>query len=106
MSWIDMSGKCRVAVVDYLPLYRAGVIQALVSTGCVEIVGEGASPEDAVRLARDVKPDILFFDTEKFTVLTNTIGSITTADQSVKIVVLTRCDLDDEVDACLEAGVK
>ena len=57
-----MTQLIRVAIVDDHPLLREGVARSLTETGAFEICGEGASADDAIRLAAEVRPDILLVD--------------------------------------------
>lgn len=52
----------RVAVVDDHPLFRDGVTQTLQAACDIEVVGQGASPEDAIRIGREFTPDVLTLD--------------------------------------------
>ena len=57
-----MTQSVRLAIVDDHPLLREGVARSLAETGAFEICGEGASADDAIRLAGEIKPDILLID--------------------------------------------
>lgn len=57
-----MQSKIGVAVVDDHPLYRQGVVHVLQNSGRFEVLGEGASASDAIRLVADTTPDLLFLD--------------------------------------------
>ena len=57
-----MIGAIRIAVVDDHPLFREGVTRSLSEIGGFEIVGEGATGQDAERIASTVRPDILLLD--------------------------------------------
>jgi DNA-binding NarL/FixJ family response regulator len=52
----------RVAIVDDHPLFRSGVIQTLQSADDVMVVGQGGSVEDAIRLGRELAPDVMILD--------------------------------------------
>lgn len=52
----------RVAIVDDHALARAGYRYMFVSHPDIEIVAEGASGEDALKIARDIKPDVMILD--------------------------------------------
>ncbi len=97
---------CCVAVVDDLPLYRQGIINALNSVSYAEVVEEGSTSDDAVRIAREKRPDILIFDIEKSAHRGELISRILTASQATRLIVLTRCENEEDIDACLEAGVR
>lgn len=49
----------RIALVDDCALYREGIAQALANEGGIEVVGEAASPGEAMRIAYETKPDII-----------------------------------------------
>lgn len=52
----------RVVVGDDHPLYRQGVVQALVSSGSVEVVGEAQDGASALQLIRDRRPEVAVLD--------------------------------------------
>ena len=52
----------RVAIVDDHAMARAGYRHRLVSHPEIEVVAEGSSGEDALRIAREVKPDVMILD--------------------------------------------
>jgi two-component system, NarL family, nitrate/nitrite response regulator NarL len=53
-----MIGIIRIAVVEDHPLFREGVTRSLSEIGGFEIVDEGATAQDAERIASTVRPDI------------------------------------------------
>jgi two-component system nitrate/nitrite response regulator NarL len=52
----------RVVVVDDHPIFRAGVTHTLCAQPDIDVVGEGCSTTDAVRLAQQSRPDIMMLD--------------------------------------------
>jgi two-component system, NarL family, nitrate/nitrite response regulator NarL len=54
--------KIRIVVVDPYPIFRQGVVVTLQRSEDMEVVGEGATAEDALRLANERRPDILILD--------------------------------------------
>jgi DNA-binding NarL/FixJ family response regulator len=52
----------RVAVVDDHPLFLSGVVQTLRGDPGIEVVATGASAEDAILIALDLKPDVIVLD--------------------------------------------
>lgn len=57
-----MTRRTRIAVVDDHPVVRKGIAQTFAEEGDFEIVGEGACADDAVRMARELKPDVMVLD--------------------------------------------
>lgn len=57
-----MSEATRVVVADDHPLFREGVVHSLSLEPDFEIVGEAADGEEAVRLVRDLLPDLVVMD--------------------------------------------
>jgi len=57
-----MTGAIRLAVIDDHPLFREGVIRSLTEMDEFNIVGEGSSKQDALRIAVEHRPDILLLD--------------------------------------------
>ena len=57
-----MDNRIRVGVVDDHPLYRDGVVFTLASQADIEVVGQGASAADAIRIAEEFKPDVIVLD--------------------------------------------
>lgn len=57
-----MSEATRVVVADDHPLFREGVVHSLSLEPDFEIVGEAADGEEAVRLVKDLLPDLVVMD--------------------------------------------
>ncbi len=57
-----MTQPIRLVVIDDHPLFREGVTRSLTETGGFEVVGEGSTAEDALRLAHEEAPDIILLD--------------------------------------------
>ncbi|MGB8543610.1 MAG: response regulator transcription factor [Candidatus Acidiferrales bacterium] len=54
--------KLRVLIADDHETVRKGVCSILVSRGDIEICAEARDGEEAVRMAKDLKPDIVLMD--------------------------------------------
>ena len=52
----------RVLVVDDHELVRSGISRLLDDTGMIDVVGQAGSGEDAVRMAKEIEPDIILMD--------------------------------------------
>jgi DNA-binding NarL/FixJ family response regulator len=57
-----MNEKIKILVVDDHVLIRTGVINLIKNESDISIIGEADSGEDAVKLADELKPDIILMD--------------------------------------------
>lgn len=56
--------RTRVLVVDDSPLLRRVIVDMLAAEADIEVVGQGRTGEDAVRLTAELKPDVVTLDVE------------------------------------------
>jgi DNA-binding NarL/FixJ family response regulator len=97
----------RVLLVDDHPVFRHGLRALLASLGIVDVVGEGASGEDAVELARQLRPDVVVMDLHMPGLGgVNATRRITAAMPGIGVLVLTMFDDDDSVFAAMRAGAR
>ncbi|NYI06967.1 response regulator [Allostreptomyces psammosilenae] len=95
----------RVLLADDQPLVRAALQMVITDTADVRVVGEASDGAEAVRLTRELAPDVVVMDIR----MPGTDGIeatrlITTGAGSTRVVVLTTFDDDDHVYAALRAG--
>ncbi len=95
----------RIAIVDDHPLLREGVARSLADTGDFTVVGEGASADDAMRLAHEVQPEILLIDLSMPGGGLSVLEAIKRDRPATKLVVLTVSESQEDVTAALAAGV-
>lgn len=94
-----------IVVVDDHHLFRAGLIELLGSVPHFAICAEGASGDDAVRLAHEHSPDLILLDIEMPGPETpETIRRISDASARTQVVVLTMHDAPELVRDILAAG--
>jgi DNA-binding NarL/FixJ family response regulator len=101
-----MGDVIRIAAVDDHSLYLQGLRRAFSQASDMELVAEGATAEEACKIAVDAKPDVLLLDLNipgNGIAAARTIASLA---PRVKIVMLTGYSDDDQVGTALEAGIK
>ncbi len=101
-----MRDNVRVAVIDDHPLFREGVAHTLRAEAGMEIVGEGTTAADALRLAQTELPDIMLLDVSIPGGGIHAARAIAAACPVVKIVMLTVSEEEDDVMAALKAGAR
>jgi len=57
-----MSDAIRIAVIDDHPIFRDGAVQSLTCMDGIEVVGEGATAADALKVAEELRPDVILLD--------------------------------------------
>lgn len=97
----------RVALVDDQALVRAGFVALLDAEDDIEVVGEAADGEDALRLARHTRPDVVLMDIRMPGLDGIAATKQIAADPAlgpVHVVILTTFELDEYVFEGLRAG--
>ncbi|MFB6821854.1 response regulator [Streptomyces virginiae] len=95
----------RVLLVDDQPLVRSGLRVLMADTADLAVVGEAGTGTDGVRLAAELRPDVVVMDIRMPGMDgIEATGLITAAAQDVKVLVLTTFDEDDHVYGALRAG--
>jgi two-component system, NarL family, nitrate/nitrite response regulator NarL len=98
--------KIRLAIVDDHSIFREGLHSVLKTEPDIEIVGEGASADDAFRLARDFLPDIIFLDISMPGGGLNAAREIIENYPVVKIIILTGSEGESHVMTALKTGAR
>lgn len=102
----DRSDAIQMVIVDDHELLREGVVHTLQAVPDIEVVGQGATADDAIRLARDLLPDIVLLDITMPGGGLHAAQTIATAYPVTKIVMLTVSEEEDDVLAALKAGAR
>jgi two-component system, NarL family, nitrate/nitrite response regulator NarL len=102
-----MNEQIRVLVVDDHPLFRQGVVHSLNSDPGLSVVGETASGQEALQLARELLPDVVLLDISMpgWNGLV-TAEKITIACPATTIVMLTVSEDKDKLFAAFKAGAR
>jgi two-component system nitrate/nitrite response regulator NarL len=101
-----MSNSIRIAVVDDHPMFRHGVVNMLMSAGDIEVVGEGATAADALRIAREHSPDVVLLDVGMAGGGIEAASNLAYAHPDMRIVMLTASEDEQHVASALQAGAR
>ena len=102
-----MKDTVRVLIADDHPLFREGMRGRLDRVGDVAVVGEAASGDEVVELARKLEPHVVLMDI-KMPGLNGIEATreILRANPRVGVLMLTMFEDDDSVFAAMRAGAK
>lgn len=101
-----MNPRLRVAVVDDHPLMRIGVEHTLRQEEDFDLVGSGASADDAIRIASELVPDIMLLDVSMPGGGVAAARAIRDARPEIRVLFLTVSERPEDVTAALDAGVR
>jgi DNA-binding NarL/FixJ family response regulator len=102
-----MADALRVLIVDDHPLYRDGLRALLTSLPGVVLAGEAIDGDEAVRMAREIAPDVVLMDLG----MPGRSGidatrAITSERPGTGVLVLTMFEDDDSVFSAMRAGAR
>jgi DNA-binding NarL/FixJ family response regulator len=105
METSETHDDVRVLLVDDHDLFRTGLRNLLEEQGALQVVGEGANGSEAVRLVRELAPDVVVMDLNMPAMSgVEATRHITALSPLTRVIVLTISDEDSDVLDAIVAG--
>jgi DNA-binding NarL/FixJ family response regulator len=98
--------RVRVAIIDDHPLFREGVVATLGADPTIELVGQGATADQAVQVSQDMLPDVLLLDISLPGGGIEATREVARLCPYIKVVMLTASENEKHVSDALEAGAR
>jgi DNA-binding NarL/FixJ family response regulator len=102
----SLASTIRVAIVDDHPMVRRGVSETLSEEADIELAGVGGSAHDAIRIAREERPDLILLDIALPGGGIEAVEEIAKSHPDIKVVMLTVREDRATVKAALRAGAR
>ncbi len=100
-----MTDKITIAVVDDHPLMRDGIVATLQGSAEFDVIATGGSADDAVRIANERSPRMMLLDLSMPGSGLDAAKTICVAYPSIKVMILTVSEREDDVIAAMSTGV-
>ncbi len=101
-----MTEPIKILIVDDHAIVREGLVALMASKRDLRVIGQASNGEQAVRLARELNPDVILMDLQ-MPVMNGLDATrlIRQANPQARILVLTSFADDDQVVLAIQAGV-
>lgn len=100
-----MNDKTRVLIIDDHPLFRRGVSQLLELNQGFELVGEAASGQEGIDLAKQLDPDLILLDLNmKGMSGLETLSTMRDLEIDARIILITVSNAPEDLVAAIRAG--
>ena len=100
-----MTDKTRVLIIDDHPLFRRGVSQLLELNQGFELVGEAASGQEGIDLAKQLDPDLTLLDLNmKGMSGLETLSTMRDLEIDARIILITVSNAPEDLVAAIRAG--
>ena len=101
-----MLDRIRVAVIDDHPLFRDGVVHMLKCVDGMEVVAEGATAADALRIAEEHAPNVMLLDLSIAGGGIEAAEGVARASPDTQVIMLTASEDEVHVASALKAGAR
>lgn len=101
-----LTSPVRVALIDDCPLFRRGVCQALAGEANFEVVDEGETTGDGIRIAYERRPGLIILSHRGVEAELGAIRIIQSACPEARVVVITAVTDPDHARAAFLAGAR
>ncbi len=100
-----MPDTTRVLIIDDHPLFRKGLSQLLALSGSFGVVGEAASGQEGIELAKSLDPDLILLDLNmKGMNGLETLRTMRDLEIDARIILITVSDAPEDLIAAIRAG--
>ena len=101
-----MPDAIRIAIIDDHPMFREGVVQIFTCMDDIEVIAEGATCADAIRVAQELRTDVMLLDISLPGGGLEAAAAIARTCPNVRTVMLTASESELDVAAALQAGAR
>jgi len=102
----DKSKRTRIGIVDDHAMFRDGLTAILGAEPDLEVIGQGGSAEEAVRLVHEFHPDIVLLDIDMPGGGLSAAQQIAVDEPATKVIMLTASEEDDHLIKALKFGTR